>query len=92
MSGKTRYIPSETALSDITCDDNGAYNKTNKVKHDYYVAVDEGGVQAVKWVHKSKDGYFYKKRVSQRYIDVVALQKMCTHWTDIIGIAKLCLG
>ena len=75
MSGKTRYIPSETALSDITCDDNGAYNKTNKVKHDYYVAVDEDGVQAVKWVHKSKDGYFYKKRVSRRYIDVVAPTK-----------------
>ena len=45
MSGKARYIPSETVLSDITCDDNGAYNKTNKVKHDYYVAVDEGGVK-----------------------------------------------
>ena len=47
MSGKARYIPSETVLSDITCDDNGAYNKTNKVKHDY-VVVDEDGVQAVK--------------------------------------------
>ena len=45
----------ECVLSDITCDDNGAYNKTYKVKHDYYVVVDEDGVQAVKWVHKSKD-------------------------------------
>ena len=52
-------------LSDITCDDNGEYNETNKVKHDYYVDVDEDGVQAVKWLHKSTEGYFYKKPVSQ---------------------------
>ena len=37
----------DCVLSDITCDGNGAYNKTNKVKHDYFV-VDEDGVQAVK--------------------------------------------
>ena len=65
----------DCVLSDIIGDNNGAYNKTNKVKHDYYVAVDEGGVQAVKWVHKSKDGYFYKKRVSRRYVDLVAHAK-----------------
>ena len=68
------YTIRDCVLSDITCDDDGAYNKTNKVKHDYYV-VDEDGVQAVKWVRKSKDGYFYKKRVSRRYIDVVAPTK-----------------
>ena len=45
------------------------------MKHDYYVVVDDNGIQAVKWVHKSKDGYFYKKRVSRRYIDVVAPTK-----------------
>ena len=65
------YTIKDCVLSDITCDDNEAHNKTNKVKHDYYVV----GVQAVKWVHKSKDGYFYKKRVSRRYIDVVAPTK-----------------
>ena len=69
------YTIRDCVLSDITCDDNGAYNKTNKVKHDYYVVVDEDGVQAVKWIHKSKDVYFYKKRVSRRYIDVVAPAK-----------------
>ena len=58
VSGKSRYITSETVFSDIICDDNRAYNKTNKVKLDYYVAVDVDGVQAVKWVHKSKDRYF----------------------------------
>ena len=45
------------------------------MKHDYYVVVDDNGIQAVKWVHKSKDGYFYKKRVSRRYIDVIAPKK-----------------
>ena len=45
------YTIRDCVLSDTTCDDNGAYNKTNKVKHDYYLAVDEDGVQAVKWVH-----------------------------------------
>ena len=69
------YTIRDCVLSDITCDDNGAYNKTNKVKHDYYVVVDEDGVQAVKWIHKSKDVYLYKKRVSRRYIDVVAPTK-----------------
>ena len=58
------YNIRDCVLSDKTCDDNGAYNKTNKVKHDYYVVLDEDGGQAVKWVHKSKDEYFYKKRVS----------------------------
>ena len=51
VSGKSRYIPSETVFSGIICDVNRAYNKTNKVKLDYYVAVDEDGVQAVEWVH-----------------------------------------
>ena len=49
------YTIRDYVLSDITCDDNEAY---------YYVVADEDGVQVVKWVHKSKDGYFYKKRVS----------------------------
>ena len=35
-----------------------------KVKHDYYVVIDEDDAQAVKWVHKSKDRSFYNKRVS----------------------------
>ena len=71
------YTIRDCVLSDISCDDNGvgAYNGTNKVKHNYYIVVDEDGVQAVKWVHKSKDGYFYKKRVSRRYIDVVVPTK-----------------
>ena len=63
------YTIKDCVLSDITCDDNEAYNKANKVKHDYYLV----GVQAVKWVHK--DGCFYKKRVSRRYIDVAAPTK-----------------
>ena len=58
------YNIRDCVLSDKSCDDNGVYNKTNKVKHDYYVVLDEDGGQAVKWVHKSKDEYFYKKRVS----------------------------
>ena len=45
------------------------------MKHDYYVVVDEDGVQAVKWVLKSKDRYFYKKRGSQRHLDVVSPKK-----------------
>ena len=63
------YTIRDCVLSDISCDDNGvgAYNRTNKVKHNYYVVVDEDGVQVIKWVHKSKDGYFYKKRVSSIY-------------------------
>ena len=69
------YTIRDCVLSDITCDDNGAYNKTNKAKHDCYVFVDEDGVQAVEWVHRSEDGYFYKKRVPRRYIDVVAPTK-----------------
>ena len=55
------YTIRDCVLSDITCDDHEAYNKTNKVKHGYYVVVDEDGVQAVKWVHKSKDRYFIRK-------------------------------
>ena len=51
------YTIRDCVLSDISCDENGACNKTNKVKHDYYVVADEDGVQAVKWVHKSKDGF-----------------------------------
>ena len=69
------YTIRDCVLSDITCDGNGAYNKRNKMKHDYYVVVDENGVQAVKWAHKSTNGYFYKKRVLRRYIDVVAPTK-----------------
>ena len=69
------YTIRECVLSDITCDDYGAYNKTNKVEHDYYVVVNEDGVQVVKWVHKSKYGYFYKKRVSRQHIDAVAPTK-----------------
>ena len=65
----------DCVLSDRTCDYNGTYNRTNKVKRNYYVVVDENSDQAVKWVHKSKDGYFYKKRVSRWYIDVVAYTK-----------------
>ena len=48
---------------------------TNKAKHDYYVVAHKDGVQAVKWVCKSKDGYFYKKRVSRQYIDIFAPAK-----------------
>ena len=69
------YTIRDCVLSDITCDDNGAYHGTNKVNHDYFVVIDEDGVQAVKWVHKSKDGYFYSKLVSRQYIDVVAPTK-----------------
>ena len=69
------YTIRDCVLNDITCDDNEAYNRTNKVKHGYYAVVDEDGVQTVNWVHTSKDGYFYKKRVSRRYIDVVAPTK-----------------
>ena len=32
---KKVYIIRDIILSEITCDNNGAYNKTNKVKHDY---------------------------------------------------------
>ena len=67
--------PLKRVLIDITCDGNGAYNKTNKVKHHYYVVVYEDSVQGVKWVHKSKDRYFCKKRVSRQYIDLVAPTK-----------------
>ena len=33
------YTIRDCVLSDITCDDSGAHNKTNKVKHDYYVII-----------------------------------------------------
>ena len=42
------YTTIDCVLSGITRDDNGVYNGTNKVKHDYYVVVDEDGVQAIK--------------------------------------------
>ena len=29
----------DCVLRDITCDDSGAYSKTNKMKHDYYVTI-----------------------------------------------------
>ena len=58
------YTIRDCVLSDMTCYDNGAYNRANKVKHDYYVVIDEDDVQVDKWVHKSKDGFFYNKRVS----------------------------
>ena len=58
------YTIRDCVLSDMTCYDNEAYNRANKVKHDYYVVIDEDDVQVVKWVHKSKDGFFYNKRVS----------------------------
>ena len=58
------YTIRDCVLSDMICYDNGAYNRTKKVKHDYYVVIDEDDSQAVKWVHKSKDRSFYNKRVS----------------------------
>ena len=58
------YTIRDCVLSDTTCDDNGGYSGTNIVKHDHHVVV-EDSVKTVTWVHKSKDGYFYKKRVSR---------------------------
>ena len=42
------YTTIDCVLGGITRDGNGVYNGTNKVKHDYYVVVDEDGVQAIK--------------------------------------------
>ena len=72
------YTIRDCALSDITCDDNGVNNKINKVKHDYYVVIDEDGVQAVKWVHKSKDGYYrYSKTVS--VLKMIVIRTISAH-------------
>ena len=84
--GKTSYTIRDCVLSDIACDDNGAYNETNKV------VVDENGVQAVKQVHESKDRYFYKKHESWSYIDLGAHTEDVYTLDGIIGIAKLCLN
>ena len=50
-------------LSDITTDDDGAYTCKSGNTKNYYVSINENGVEEVKIVHKDNKGYHYKKRI-----------------------------
>ena len=53
-------------LESITCDDNGAYHKSNGNKKDFYVDI-SGSTLNAKVVHESKGKYFYKEKDGRFY-------------------------
>ena len=71
----TIYTVKDCKLSDITCDDNGAYTRNNTVNSFFYVDYNENGINIVKKVHNNKDGFYYNKKMSRQYVKVAVSDK-----------------
>ena len=63
------YTIRNQTLESITCDDNGAYNKSNGNKRSFYVELKDDGLTA-KIVHQKNEKYFYKEKDGRTYDDV----------------------
>ena len=50
-------------LFDITTDDDGAYNCKSGNTKNYYVSINENGVEEVKIIHTDNKGYHYRRRI-----------------------------
>ncbi len=82
------YTVKDCKLSNITCDDNGAYTKNNTVNSFFYVNYDENGINDVKTVHKNKDRFYYNKKMSRQYDKVPVSDKHVYRLTRYYRISK----
>ena len=62
------YTIRNHSLESITCDDNGAYGKSNGNKKAFYVSIDDTKLNA-KIVHQKSGIYFYKDKEGRKYVD-----------------------
>ena len=65
--GNKLYKIKNHTLESITCDDNGAYIKSNSVKKHYYVTVEDGSSLSAKKLHQHNEQYFIKEREERNY-------------------------
>ena len=62
------YTIKNKTLSDVTCDDNGAYLKPRNAKKLYCVKISENSVKT-NCVHKLGDAYVIRSRVGRKYVN-----------------------
>jgi len=62
------YTIRDHSLESITCDDNGAYIRSNSNKKIFHVEI-EGSELSAKTVHESNGKYFYKEKDGRFYVN-----------------------
>ena len=65
------YTIKDCALEDITCDDNGAYHRSNSVKIEYHIK-SENGLLSANIIHEGEEGPIFKTRKGRNFIDNIA--------------------
>ena len=63
------YTIRDHSLESITCDDNGAYNRSNGNKKVFHVNIEEFSGLSAKIVHENNGKYSYKEKDERCYVN-----------------------